>query len=111
MIGPPTNTGTIFSIGNRKSSSREDLISNEKIIVRSRPINAELPLAKDRYEYPVLDGQKSHLIDGIESQERTNNNRIRPLFESNRLLPVLLGRDANDGVTSKRCYRIAPPSS
>jgi len=112
IVGPPTNIETVFRIKNMRSSSNEE-ISDERSILRSRLINVDFPLEEKNYD-PLLYGKENHFVQDIESillkHFHERNNKTRPLFESNRLLPSLFVQGMNDEVRSKRCYRIAFPS-
>jgi len=111
IIGHPTNIRTVFRTKNMRSSSHRDT-SNERIIVRSRLINTELSMKEEIHD-PLIDGKEKSFVEDIESLSLENvherNNRTCPLFESNRLLPSLVGHCKNDKGASKRCYRILFP--
>jgi len=98
IIAPHSNIETAFRINNMISSSCENM-SDERTIVRSRPINSEFLSVKNKDEYPILDDRENNVVKDIESLSLENfdeeNNRTRLLFESNRLLPDLSGKFTN----------------
>jgi len=108
---PPTKKRTVFRTTNIRSSSNR-YISNERIIARSRLINTELSMT-EVIHYPLSEGKENRFVEDIDSLSLENfherNNRTCPLFESNRLLPSLVGQGINDKGASKRCYRISFP--
>jgi len=112
IVGLPTNIGTVFRIKNMRSSSRED-ISDERIIVRSRAINAESSMTEGIHDV-LIDGKENNFVKDIESLSLENfqerNNRTCPLFESNRILPSPFRQGMDNKAVSKRCYRISFPS-
>jgi len=102
------NSDIVFRLKRMGPSSHEDA-SDERIMVRSRPINSDFQMARDKDEYLILDLEDDCPIQNefllLENCNEVSN-RTRALFENNRLLPTTLGKDMNDSLKTKSCYRI-----